>query len=137
MGTINDKGCRNAINLDVTLSEPTALCMVSEDIICADDGTRCFLQITLSFYGFTINGIVNQIGQYPPTVGSVLSLALIKSYLYISGKGDSEVSGLHLFDMSTRDEAVSVLSNQKAMCKCIHSVSVFGENVVFTDVEYD
>ena len=54
-GTINDKGCRNAINLDVTLSEPTALCMASEDvIICADDGTRCFLQITLSFNGVTI-----------------------------------------------------------------------------------
>ena len=36
--------------------------------------------------------------------------------------------------MSTRDEAVCVLSNQTAIRKCIHSVSVFGENVTFTDV---
>ena len=132
---INDKGCRNVMNLDATLSKPTALCMASEDIICADDGTRCLLQITLSFDGVTINGTVNHLAQYPPTVSSVLSLTLTNSYLYISGKGDSEVGSLYLFDMSTRDEAVcSVLSNQTAMCKCIHSVSVFTENVVFTDV---
>ena len=131
---INDKGCRNVMNLDAALSKPTALCMASEDIICADDGTRCLLQITLSFDGVTINGTVNHVAQYPPTVSSVLSLAVTKSYLYISGKGDSEVSGLYLFDMSTRDEAMCVLSNQTAMCKCFHSVSVFGENVAFTDV---
>ena len=59
---INDKGCRNVMNLDTTLSKPTALCMASEDIIiCADDGTRCLLQITLSFDGVTINRTVNHL----------------------------------------------------------------------------
>ena len=67
---INDKGCRNVMNLDAALSKPTALCMASEDIICADDGTRCLLQITLSFDGVTINGTVNHVAQYPPTVSS-------------------------------------------------------------------
>ena len=89
---INDKGFRNVMSLDATLSKPTAFCMASEVItICAGDGTHCLLQITLSFDGVTINGTVNHLAQYPPTVSSVLTLALTKSYLYISGKGDSEV----------------------------------------------
>ena len=55
-----------ALQTDVLLSKPAALCMVSDDILlCADDGHRDIYQIQLQRDGVTIKGKSRKLVRYP------------------------------------------------------------------------
>ena len=77
---------KNVINLEPKLRKPTALCFATPGIlICADDGSRKIVQISLAFDGVTVNGEVSKTTPYPPAVNSVQDLTVISSDLYFTG----------------------------------------------------
>lgn len=77
---------KNVINLEPKLRKPTALCFATPGIlICADDGTRKVVQISLTFDGVTVNGEISKATPYPPAVSSVQDMTVISSAIYFTG----------------------------------------------------
>lgn len=103
------------VSVQPPLSRPTALCMASDDILlCADDGLRTILQMSLESNGASIYGTAQELVKYPENVKHIESITATTSGVYFAVSGGlSIIGGLYHFNLEER-QVSNVLMNGTA-----------------------
>ena len=125
------------LQIDVLLSKPAVLCMVSDDILlCADDGHRAIYQIQLERDGVTIKGKSRKLVRYSEGAYSLESMTVYNATdVYFTGAKSGQCNGgLYCFSMET-GKVMTILENMTNSSKKIKKVAKFNDILVFTDIE--
>lgn len=125
---------RNCVQIQPPLSKPSAVCIASDDVLlCADDGQKSILQVTLEKDGVTINGKAVKLVDYPEHVDLVESLTVCGHVAYFVGaKSSRHVGGLYGFHLEG-GQVEAILKNESTVCSEIKKVAVFKNTLAFTD----
>lgn len=124
----------NCVQIQPPLSRPTAVYAGSDEVLlCADDGKRAILQVTLQKDGVTINAKSVKLADYPENVDLVESLPVCGQVTYfVAAKSPRNVGGLFCFSLEG-GQLDAVLKNGSTFCAEIKRLAPFKNNLVFAD----
>ena len=126
-------GSKSRIILDKTLKLPAALCNLTQGLLlCADDGLKTVVEISLEFNGVSVAGNVSDVFLYPEGISCISSMAYLSGDIYLIGNSPNHST---LMKCSVESRFIVAVFEDNECQSGFSRICIQDNHIIVTDAE--